>query len=680
MGTINKAALWIKSFFKSTVDWLRGTTWLRLSWMLALALLLAASGQIVLLNNLSTGLGLGLYAVACLSFVTVISIAGKLPPISDEDHARIQRYALPYILGLFGLMLVLYILPRVDNPNLTGKQNYLTIAGWVLGIGCFCAAVLLASQWRLPTIRSIGQSLHNHTWETVFVVGLTITALGLRIIKLDQYPYPVLKDEFTLGAEATGIVQGQYTNLIEPGWSRDPLMSSVPEAIAIGLLGNTVFAVRIAPAIIGALSIVFFYFLARSLFDRLTASLAAFCLLTLPPYLHFSRLGVNNIFAGFWAVVVFWLTYRATLKGRAVDYLLAGLAAGLSFYSYVGNRPIPFLAVGMLLFCILMRRGYLGAQWRQLLVFFAVLTLVSAPLIFYYGRHTSLFLERFRAANIFSTKWLVMEPINSGHSIPVALLEQFRKSTLVFISEGASGGWYYSPQPYFSLLGAIFFVLGLAYSLSHMRELRHLLLQVWFWTTVILGSALITNPPSTERIIGAMPVAALFAAIGLAQVAEMLKRIRLALPRLINGMVIGIMVIISIQGGYYYLGTYQQERTFKQRAEEFELEVSQYVSTLGPDNRLYLLVTLPLESAHFPAHDYLIPGIETQDLDAVTPENIAALPRYMGLIFVAIPERKTELEAVAMMLPGGLWREVARQPVPGAPDEILYYSYQPPAP
>jgi hypothetical protein len=180
-------------------------------------------------------------------------------------------------------------------------------------------------------------------------------------------------------------------------------------------------------------------------------------------------------------------------------------------------------------------------------------------------------------------------------------------------------------------------------------------------------------------MMGALPAAALFCALGLTQAAEILKKMRLALPRPINLLAIELMILISAQGAYFYLGTYQHERIFNKAAEEFELEVSLYARTLGPSNRLYLLVTLPLEAAHFPAHDYLIPEIITQDLDAVAPETITALPRDLGLIFAAIPQRKADLEEVATLLPGGLWREVIRQPIPGQPEEVLYYSYHLPA-
>jgi hypothetical protein len=82
-----------------------------------------------------------------------------------------------------------------------------------------------------------------------------------------------------------------------------------------------------------------------------------------------------------------------------------------------------------------------------------------------------------------------------------------------------------------------------------------------------------------------------------------------------------------------------------------------------------------LQASYFPAHDYLIPDVPVQELSEVTTETISALPRNEGLVFVSIPERKAELDAIAKLLPGGKWRKEPRQPIPGQPSQMLYYAY-----
>jgi hypothetical protein len=85
-----------------------------------------------------------------------------------------------------------------------------------------------------------------------------------------------------------------------------------------------------------------------------------------------------------------------------------------------------------------------------------------------------------------------------------------------------------------------------------------------------------------------------------------------------------------------------------------------------------------LEITFFPAHDYLIPDIQDQQLDSITPDVLQTLPRDQGMLFFAIPAKVAELEEVARYFPGGEWREVYMQPIPDQIETVLYYSYQVP--
>ena len=91
-----------------------------------------------------------------------------------------------------------------------------------------------------------------------------------------------------------------------------------------------------------------------------------------------------------------------------------------------------------------------------------------------------------------------------------------------------------------------------------------------------------------------------------------------------------------------------------------------------------MLISMPLEVAHFEVHDYLIPDIQDQQLDSISADVLQALPRDKGMLFFALPAKVTELEEVAEYFPDGKWREVKALPIPGQPPTMLYYSYQVP--
>ena len=93
---------------------------------------------------------------------------------------------------------------------------------------------------------------------------------------------------------------------------------------------------------------------------------------------------------------------------------------------------------------------------------------------------------------------------------------------------------------------------------------------------------------------------------------------------------------------------------------------------------MYMLISMPLQVAQFPAHDYLIPEIQDQQLDIINSAVLQALPRDKGMLFFAIPAKLADIMEVAQFFPGGKWHNVYALPVPGQPQKILYYSYQVP--
>ena len=655
---------------------LEKVTWLHLAAGFAGSLFLGVAGELVLISKLSILLGAILFVLAILLFGLVLSRAGQIPPPDEADRSAIRRYLIPFILILSSLILLAYVLPRVEFSHLERKENYLTFTAWAVSILLYFIGVIWASGWRFPSWRSIGGALRENKWEILTVTGLFLLAFWMRMYKLEQIPYPFLKDEAWVGQEALAILNGNFSNLFQPGWQVDPLLNSAPEALAIRIFGNTIFGDRLAPVLFGTFTVLLLYFLTRSMFDKLTAFLAALCLLAMGPHIHFSRMGVSNITVGFWGCFVFWTTYRAIQKGRAVDYLLAGLITGLPLYSYLGSRLMSTIGAAMILFMLLTRRDYFRTQWKNLFVYGIILTIVVAPTLYISYMHPETFIARFHTDNIFSTHWLISEPINSHRSMAAALLDQFNRSAFVFVSVSAWGGFYNSPKPFLLPISAFLLVFGWGYSVFRVRELRHALVQVWFWSIVIVGSVIFAVAPNAERMVGGYPAAALLAALGLAKIAEFLGFMKLFSPRLLNRLAAGVMVVASVQNGYYYMVEYQETRVFTHPYEEFETDTSLYMKKLGTDYRMYMLITMPLQVAYFPAHDYLIPDIEAVQLDVIDADVLGGLPRDKGMVFFAIADKKAELEQVAQFFPGGKWREVHYVPIPNQPTAVMYYSYE----
>ena len=508
-----------------------------------------------------------------------------------------------------------------------------------------------------------------HGREALSLAALLVLALALRLYQVEAHPYPIAGDEASVGSEGRKILTGELTNFFETGWSSQPVWSFVPTALAVRLFGSTVFAVRVVGVATGTLTIAALYLLARETFGRRVALLAAGFLVAFPFHLQFSRLGVNNVIDALLASAVLWLTFRAVRRGGLHDYLWAGLAAGATLYTYLGSRLALALAVGSLGYVSLRERGYLRAHGRHLALFTFAAVVVAAPMAVFFLRHPDIFMARINQEGILQNGWLARQAA-AGASVPGVLFEQFKRSALVYVTGTARSGFFNSPRPYLTSLAAVFFVLGMAYSLWRVREPRYFTLLVWFWAVVILGSALTVNPPTSERLVMSIPAAALFVALGLVRTAQGLQRLGLLSAPVAALLCVAAVALTNLQGAAFYFGDYRAGHYFADASGELAFEASREVIARGPGYRLYLLGE-PRVFVGFPTFDYFLPGVEKYDLKAVSAGTLASPPRDQGAFLVAIPEYLADLERLAKLAPGGSWHSFPRQ----TRYEILYYAY-----
>ena len=633
------------------------------------ASVLALLGQWTLLSGPTrAGPGLLYYLLAIIPFIWICyRFEGYVLPPPFVAVPQTRR-APVLALWFASLALCGWTVQSVNMPAISPFLGRAMVVTWAVSIGLFAWSVLRAVEWRLPARATCGAWWRTHRLEVAGIMLLGLLAFGLRIYNLELQPYAMINDEGEVGKEALRILRGLQTDFFATGWGGQPIWSFVPTAISVGLFGNTTFAVRLVSVMQGTLSVIFIYLLAREAFDRVTAFLAAGLLAMLPFHIHFSRLGVCNVIDAFFSSLVLWLTYRALRRGQITGYLWAGLAAGLTVYSYLGSRLVMALAVGLLGYAIVQQRDYLRTHWRHLGVFGGALLIVAAPMLSYFFRHPDLLLGRLNAEGILNNGWLKQMAAQQGYGQP--LWHQFVRSTLVYISSGAPSGFYNSPQPYLVPLAAVFFLLGMGYVVWRLRDWRYWGLLAWFWAVVILGSMLTVGAPTSQRLIMSAPVLTLITAIGLRKMMGLWQSVNIIPFRLGVVLSVAVVGVVGWQGVNFYFIDYFQGHYFEDKSNEISYEASRYAASLGQPYRMYLMgAPVTVDFGNF---KYLLPDMEMADFNTVTPESLAALPRDGGAFFVALPSRQADLEAVARQIPGGRWMQIPRRYQPA---EMLYLGY-----
>lgn len=192
----------------------------------------------------------------------------------------------------------------------------------------------------------------------LFLAAIVILAGFLRFYKLDKIPASLNWDEVAAGYNAYTIANwgadeyGKKFPIVFKSFADDKHPVHIyMTAIVVKLFGLSDFNTRASSALIGTLSIIAIFFLARELFKSDLAGLLSALFLAVSPYsIHFSRGLWENNFALFFLTAGLALFYVGVRKYK---YLIpiAFSFFGLGFYSYHSAKVVVPIVV--LLICLI---------------------------------------------------------------------------------------------------------------------------------------------------------------------------------------------------------------------------------------------------------------------------------------------------------------------------------------
>jgi 4-amino-4-deoxy-L-arabinose transferase-like glycosyltransferase len=333
-----------------------------------------------------------------------------------------------------------------------------------------------------------------------------LTAVLLRFYQLGEWPPGLYRDEAYNGLDALNVLQGQHALFFPANNGREPAYIYLG-ALAIGLFGPSVWALRLGAALVGSLTTIPVFLLGRSWFGPPVGLLAAWLwAITLWP-VHLSRIGLRAGLLIPCLALTFWLVTLAYRGGQRRWWLLAGLVYGLAFYTYLAVRLTPLVLLGVALYLLLRwqerERLLVGAAW------FVLGTAVTlTPLLMLYAQQPDLLLGRTGQVSILN------EAVHQGN-LWATLWQQIGLSLGMFVWQGDTI-LRHNPagRPVFDWLLALPFLLGLAVAVWQWR--RPALLATLLWTAVmLLPTMLAEDAPHFLRAVGVLPAALFFPALGL---------------------------------------------------------------------------------------------------------------------------------------------------------------------
>jgi 4-amino-4-deoxy-L-arabinose transferase-like glycosyltransferase len=372
--------------------------------------------------------------------------------------------------------------------------------------------------------------------EWALVTLVLLTAAALRLWESGHVPPGLSHDEVINGLVARDILSGDlaiyFTEATVQGSSsvstggHEPLYQYV-QAAAVGLFGQNWLALRWPSFAFGLLGVATTYILVRHLFDPAVALLTITWLSVSFWPLFYARVGLRAILLPVTTALAIYFLVRAIDWGSKERvhrpyHLFAGLFLGLSLYTYMAARFLPFILAALIIYLAFVTQFSL--PWTKLLVFFLAATLLAAPLLIWLTAHPA-------AEGRISEVREPLDRLLAGD--PSLVWHNLMSNLSFFVFTG-------DPWPHQGIPGrpvfadpasAVLFSIGVLVALWHWREPRY-----GFLLICLIGALLpsiltshappdiVSDAPSSIRDILGLVVVFVFPALSLVEAGRWLQR------------------------------------------------------------------------------------------------------------------------------------------------------------
>lgn len=348
-------------------------------------------------------------------------------------------------------------------------------------------------------------------WGWALLICAVLVAAGLRFARLDSVPPGFYRDEALNGLDALNVLAGENALYFPANNGREPVYIYLT-ALAVSVFGRTVTAVRLAAAVVGTLTTIPLFLLARTWFGWRVGLLAAWLwAVTLWP-VHLSRIGLRPVLLVPLLALTFWLGTLAYRRQKGWLWFLSGIFYGLCFYTYLAARFTPAL-LGLLFLYLLWRPETRRRLWPGVLWFGLGAALALAPLAVLAIQQPELVLGRTGQVSI-------LNPAVNNGDFWGTLWRQTGRALGMTIWRGDTI-WRHNPagRPIFDWVMLIPFIIGVVVLVRGWR--RPAMFAVLLWSLVMLGPTILAeDAPHFLRVSGVLPVILIIPALGLSRLVD----------------------------------------------------------------------------------------------------------------------------------------------------------------
>jgi len=278
------------------------------------------------------------------------------------------------------------------------------------------------------------------------------------------------------------------------------------------------------------------------------------------------------------------------------------------------------------------------------------------PLLAYFRTAPGLLSARWKLTSILANDALATEVQRTGRTALSIMGTHFLKAGLAFHHYPDPTFHYRPGVPLLGFAAAILFTFGTVAAARRLRQPAYGMLLAWFALVIVLGGALLENPPSSARLVLAIPPVAILVALGVVEVASLA---RWALGRSRAEAVTAsllVMLLITGQSAFFYLVRYTPSHAYGGVNTEVAHRMGLYLRGLGSDHYCYFLGA-PRMYLGFATIPYLARDLRGSDVLEPLSDPARLAPARGEPVFIFLPERAAELDVVRQRYPAGALRE-----------------------
>lgn len=421
------------------------------------------------------------------------------------------------------------------------------------------------------------------------LLGILALAAGLRLWQLTAIPPGLLPGEAQHGLVALALLEAPLSSgIVNP--------YHYMQAGSIALFGNTVWALRVVPALISLIAVGVTFAAVKEWFRLRVALLASLLVAVAPWALHISRINEDMVLGLLLAPVSLWLLGRIIHTDYARWYVLMGVMLGAVAYT-----SIPFYIVAALLILL---GAFMWWRYRRevqryrhgILIVALSAILTALPLLLYvvFTQDTS----------VLAHHAIPPPPMAGVYELGAVILNALVGTVAMFHYRGSPDPVYNLPgEPQVSALVGVLLVLGVIIAARRRREARYTLLLAWFMAALVPSLLAYRVAPDVVTTVVAVPVIATLAATGLS---ELYSRWRGVFPRNLVAKYLGagvialsLLITISYNVDRYFLAWASTPATFEAYHEQLPYVANAAGEAAGP---IYLMA----RKEDRPVLDYLL--------------------------------------------------------------------------